>query len=525
MERLIARIRCIAESQPQKIALRDETTTVCYKDLCTRIDSMAQWLRTVEIQRIGLYRDNDIEWIVTDLAAFIAGKTLVPLPTFFSSEQLAHVIAVADLGLILTANTEHTNTEHTIAACFPWQTCESVTKHSFAYWLPSPLADTGATKNCVDQADSTITKITFTSGSTGTPKGVCLTAATLMSVSLALAERLQNSEAVSHISLMPLSTLLENIAGVYVPLFLGMEISVLRSATLGISGSSGVDIAMLIKQLNHIQPDTMILLPQLLTGITLAVEAGLEFTYRPKFIAVGGGKVAAQLINKAAQLGLPVCQGYGLSECASVVCLNVPTDKEKTDHAGSVGKPLSHVQVRIRDEEVQVKGCVMSHYLHAPSEEIFTADGWLKTGDSGYFDAAGNLFISGRIKNIIVSSFGRNITPEWVESEVLANLLFSQCVLVGEARPFCIALLSLRHTHVARQVIEAAIERINGRLPDYARIGAFYVLDQPLSPDNGLLTTNGRPRREVIQQRFSNEIAALYAAEKQPLQMCSSHLR
>ena len=133
------------------------------------------------------------------------------------------------------------------------------------------------------------------------------------------------------------------------------------------------------------------------------------------------------------------------------------------------------------------------------------------TGDLGHVDADGFLHITGRRKNVLVSSFGRNISPEWAETELLASGLFRQCVVVGEARPFCAALVYCQSHAITNTAVQAAIDILNATLPDYARIVRWQRLTEPLTVENGLLTANGRLRRDAIATRFHTTIAQFYA--------------
>jgi long-subunit acyl-CoA synthetase (AMP-forming) len=123
--------------------------------------------------------------------------------------------------------------------------------------------------------------------------------------------------------------------------------------------------------------------------------------------------------------------------------------------------------------------------------------------------------VAGRSKNLLITSFGRNISPEWVESEVLAGNEFYQAVVIGDGRPCCAALLHPRDPGMSNRHIQDAVNRANQRLPDYARIGPWLCLDSPLSQADGLLTENGRPRRDAIAARHAVAIDQLYTETKE----------
>jgi long-subunit acyl-CoA synthetase (AMP-forming) len=272
---------------------------------------------------------------------------------------------------------------------------------------------------------------------------------------------------------------------------------------LGFNGSAEFQLQKLLSTIERVQPNTLLLLPQLLLALVNAAESGWEVPASLKFIAVGGGKVAPHLIVRARQCQLPVYEGYGLSECASVVSLNA-SDENKP---GSVGKPLPHLKVEIINEEIIVKQQAFLGYLNAPESWHQTT---VATGDLGHLDEEGYLYINGRKKNILVSSYGRNINPEWVESELLSHPLIQQCVVFGDARPYCIALILPRNIDIDNTTIQQWINETNQRLPDYARIQDWLRLNKALTPNDDLLTDNGKPKRLQITKCYQTEIEQMY---------------
>ena len=232
-----------------------------------------------------------------------------------------------------------------------------------------------------------------------------------------------------------------------------------------------------------------------LLALVIAAERKLPVPDSLRFVAVGGGRVSTQLLERADALDLPIFEGYGLSECASVVCLNRPG----AQRPGTVGRPLPHVQVRLaEDGEVLVAGSTLLGYL---GDEPFAGQ-WWPTGDIGEFDADGYLSLRGRKKHQFVTSFGRNVNPEWVEAELTQGGVLMQAFVYGESLPSNVALLWPLDPNCADAAIDAAVQKANAGLPDYARIGRWVRLDTPFSPANGLLTANGRPKRDAILARY-----------------------
>ncbi|MCY1283248.1 2-succinylbenzoate--CoA ligase [compost metagenome] len=304
-----------------------------------------------------------------------------------------------------------------------------------------------------------------------------------------------------YLAVLPLAVLLENL-GIYAALLAGACVTLLPQRQLGIRGASGVDWPKLLATLVLSGAESLILVPQLLLGLVTAIERGHLGAGQFRFVAVGGARVSPDLLTRAASVGLPVFEGYGLSECASVVCLNRPG----ANRPGSVGRPLPHVRVRLADDgEVQVSGCALLGYLGEPP----FAGEWWPTGDLGEFDADGYLHLKGRRKHQFITSFGRNVNPDWVEAELTQRGVIAQAFVHGEGLPGNLALLWPLDPACTDQALADAVASANSSLPDYARIKAWHRLERPFSTADGLLTANGRPRREAILAHYRTTLLEL----------------
>ena len=262
-------------------------------------------------------------------------------------------------------------------------------------------------------------RIIFTSGTTGKPKGVCLSERQLLASVTALAEASRASAADRYLSVLPNSLLLEQIAGTYLPLSVG--------AAIHLPGVLATSPAGQLTAAEQVRATTTVLVPELLAAWVKELQAsGNRGPGSLRFIAVGGAPVSQQLTTAAWDHGLPVYEGYGLSECASVVCVNRPDARR----AGTVGRPLSNVAVAIDSGEIVVSGStVMNGYVGEPR-----ISGSWHTGDLGHFDADGFLIVTGRKDNVIVTAAGRNISPEWVEDVITADSRVGRCVVVAHER-------------------------------------------------------------------------------------------
>ncbi len=433
----------IKSHDPDKPALIGDAVKYTYGDLTSQIQLRASILMNVKI--LGLALDNGPEWILWDLAAISAGIPCVPIPPFFSPTQRVHSLKLAGVTHVLS---------------------------------PTGLVDTGISSGGMIP-DGTA-KITFTSGTTGEPKGVCLSQSGLEHVALSLIEVLGTELADRHLSILPLSILLENVAGVYATLIAGGTIYLPSLRTIGFANPFQPNFMKLSAYMAEHKITSAILVPELLRGL-MASRPKLPAL---KFLAVGGSKVSPLLLAAARNYGLPVYEGYGLSECGSVVALNTPTHSLQD----SVGKVLSHIKLDQENGEIIIKNPAFLGYINQPHEGSFS------TGDLGNIDDNGFLHIAGRKKNILITSYGRNISPEWIESILLTQPEILQAVVYGDAQPFLSALL-VPSSHISN--IEEAINHANSFLPDYAHIKNYKVVT-PFNAADGTLTGTGRPRREEI---------------------------
>lgn len=473
----------LADARP---ALSDGERRLSRAELRARVALLAAELTERAPRAVALVLDNGLDWVLAELAAAEAGVPIVPLPPFFTVAQRAHALSAAGVELILGG--------------------AGAQAGPLGLRPDSPLPGLAAPVWRRDAAPVTLppgtAKLTFTSGTTGTPKGVCLSLAKQLQVARSLAAATAELGIARHLCLLPLAVLLENIAGIYAPLLAGAECLVPPLARVGLLGSSAFDPLVCLKAMHDTGAGSAVLLPQMLHALVQALEQGAPRPSALRFLAVGGGRVAAGLLARAEALELPVHEGYGLSECASVVALNTPTARRR----GSVGRPLPPVRVRLNAGEIELAGHGFLGYLggtNAPEE-------WLATGDLGEIDADGFLYLAGRRKHLLITAFGRNLSPEWPEAELTAHPAIAQAAVFGEARAHCVAVLVPRRTELPDAVLAGALTAVNAGLPDYAQVRAFVRADGPFSTGNGQLTENGRLRRDAIAGAYGERLDALY---------------
>lgn len=481
-----------ASNIPDAIALKSESLTLSYHDLLDEITQSQQLIKECkEDCTIALAIDNHPAWAILDIASLANQIPLVPLPAFFSDTQLKHAVKDAGVSLLITDNPQRF-----IALFDDLIIQKSTITVADKRLMMMHLAITP------QSLPTTTAKITYTSGTTGQPKGVCLSEQAMLAVANAIQTMVNLNANDQHLCVLPLSTLLENVAGLYAILLAGGTAHILPSDIVGLTGSS-LNINRLHQALKNSQANTAIFTPELLTALVAACEAGATTLNHLRFLAVGGASVAPALLNRAHQLGLPVFEGYGLSESASVVALNNVTDNKM----GSVGKLLPHLEIKFSDEqEILVKG---ANYLGYTNQPNTSQQSWLSTGDIGYLDPDGYLFINGRKKNIFITSYGRNVSPEWIELDLTSSPTIEQACLFGEAKPWNTAIIVLR-AGATIETISSTIDTINQSLPDYARVSKWLLASEPFSVANKQLTPNGRLKREVIWSVYQDAINALY---------------
>ncbi|HSI28963.1 MAG: AMP-binding protein [Methylophilus sp.] len=476
---------------PNAVAMQGQYVSMSYAQLQQEIDQLRQELVLENHhQPIAVAIANHPAWVLLDLTALGSEIPSVPLPFFFTNAQILHAVLDAGAGTLITDEPER----------FCQIFNDRITRKTTIIVAGKRLMqlDLRVPEQALPKGTA---KITYTSGTTGNPKGVCLSTENMLSVAASVVDASGITGDAKHLCVLPLSTLLENVAGVYAALIAGATVCLLPGEKTGLTGSQ-LNIQQLHRTLTDTQANTAIFIPELLNALVHTLEAGAASLPVLRFLAVGGAAVTSSLLDRAAHLGLPVYQGYGLSECASVVALNTV----QANQVGSVGKPLQHVDIKLADDgEILVKG---QHFLGYTGMPAAIDQEWFATGDIGALDAQGFLHIQGRKKNVFITSFGRNVSPEWVECALLDSRHIAQACVFGEAKPWNIALI-VTNSPASDPLINQSIAEINQQLPDYARITKWITV-QPFSHANHQLTANGRLKRQAIYQAYQEAINHLY---------------
>ena len=449
----------------------------------------------------------------------------------------------------------------------------------------TPLADLRSDAVQVDErafvglpaifADDTAT-IVYTSGTTGDPKGAVLTHGNIVFNAFAAIDRFKVTEKDVFLSFLPLCHMFERTCGYYTILFAGgtigyaEDLSTVVNDVLMIRPTVGMTVPRVIERardkIAHIIATSSPFRRALVEAAirNLNELANRRYRRQPiplllrlkcklydalvarKFRAIAGGRLrvlvsgGAPLNRELAKLflilGFNIVEGYGLTETAPIVSCGLVEENV----LGTVGRPLDGVEVRIgENDEILVRGPnVMKGYFNRPEEtaQAIDPEGWFHTGDQGRFDEHGNLVITGRIKELIVSSTGKKIAPAPIEEQIARSPFIDQVLLCGDQR-HCVAALVVPQRaaierYAAQQGIPAAtyeellgheaIRRLIARetaqvtatLSSYEKVRRFVLIPEPFTQENGLMTPTLKLRRGKILQRYAAEVDSMYAGQR-----------
>ena len=304
------------------------------------------------------------------------------------------------------------------------------------------------------------------------------------------------ASATPHLSVLPLPLLLETICAVFIPALVGgrVHFETGLAEAVGRGVVTGIAVAM-----DAHRPTMSVLVPQLLRAwVGELMAGGKRAPASLRFVAVGGAPVPPQVAEAAWALGIPAHEGYGLSECCSVVSVNRAGDRRP----GTVGRALDGLSVSIDAGEIVVDGpSITDGYLRRePAERPW------RTGDLGEIDSDGFLTIHGRKDNLLVTAFGRNISPEWVETTLLADPRIAFCAVTGHGEPHLTALLiptpvgAVWFAKASEADVLALVSKCCSGAPDYAVPRTAIVVPLQEAAANQLLSANGRIRRAEVRK-------------------------
>lgn len=518
--------------------------------------------------RVAMMLNNCIEWVIFDQAALSLGLITVPLFSEDNAGNCAHILRDAGVRLLLAGNQRQLKkilaqidtlkSLNRIICCEPSTASGDNGVICLSDWLAAASlngnnAAAVAAQDFEPSAEALATLV-YTSGTTGQPKGVMLTHKNIVSNIHCVSQVFDFGPDDLFLSFLPLSHIFERVAGYYLTMVFGCCVAYARS------------IATLREDLRFHRPAVLLAVPRIYESVhtklqqkfssppmrlllrlcvalgdlhyrhmragtqrywlkplwrlcdrMVAAKVRMIFGGRMRCSFVGGAPMSAEVAKFFIACGIPVYQGYGLTEAAPVVAANRPDD----NLPASIGLPIPGVEVRIgvQDELLTRSDCVMQGYWNLPeaSAQAIDTQGWLHTGDMARMDAAGRLFITGRIKEIIVMSTGEKVPPADIEMAITSAGLAAQVMVYGEGRPFLIALVvpneEITRDKDARALSAAlknSIARVLKKFPAYARIRRVLIVRTPWTVENGMLTPTLKTRRMQVTAAYCNEIAASY---------------
>jgi len=478
---VLTKLITLSETRPNAPAFSQGERTLSYDELSARVAALSQDIsqHNTTDDSIAIFAPNGLEWVVADLGLAHAGKTMVPLPTFFSQDQLRFIIQDAHVRHVLvTAETRARAQDLGLAFTEITLNKPSIQPASAKAPLRSTL---GRSKNAQ--------RIIYTSGTTGTPKGVRLGDRQISASARGLLTASGATQDDRYLSVLPFSLLLEQIAGICVPLLAGASVTLAADAA---AAALEGDAAPLMDAFNATNPSVSVIVPSLLKAWVKTMAAtGTTAPKNLRFVAVGGAPVNETLAQSAWDLGVPVYEGYGLSECCSVVSVNHPDNRTQ----GTVGKPILGVFVTLKNGEIIVHGdTVMSGYLGHNANTTKPVRAW-PTGDLGTFTQNGALRILGRKDNLIVTQAGRNISPEWVEDMCETHSNIAKSVLTHTPDRGLILIVLPNPVTTDPTAISEVLHKQISKLPDYARPDHIVMIDANEASKNELFTPLGDVRR------------------------------
>jgi len=524
----------------------EQFVSITGKELLEQALQVRAFLRSAGLQpgdRCALIAPNSIRWAAFDLALMAEGLIVVPLYYRQSPAELAAMMKDSQSKLLFASDATLAD-----AATHAWTgDASAAPRHvlfdEVLHSAPAqPISDAPNPRR-----DSDLVTIIYTSGTSGEPKGVCLTTANLTHMLSCTSERLdqlmgQTREPDRVFHYAPF-----NFAASWILLLSCLS----RESALTMS----TDLSRLPDEIRFSAPHYFLNVPTLLERVRRGVEDALAKRPAPirklfakardawyrrnagsrrasdfiwlalgrklifdkvkarfgphlRALICGSAPLAPETQQFFLMLGIPVLQAYGLTETTAICTLDDPRIPVEP---GYVGQAIRGIEMKVAEhEEIVVRGPhIFSGYWNRPEETArVLRDGWFRTGDQGEVNLRGNWRITGRIKNLVILNSGHNIPPEPIEDKIAQQLLGAQhVVVVGNGRGYLCALIA---GAIERSAVQSALDAVNPGLPHYRQIRNFAVVPGSFTPENGLLTANGKLRRDAINARFASEINSMY---------------
>ncbi len=467
-----------------------------YQELMEHVVNLRKGLFAEGFQgkHIALIGSSSVAWIESYLAV-MSGKTVaVPLDAGLPGEDLIELINRSDSEALFLDPKHKALLPGILAACPKlkkiWMLQEEVWEggeEKTASLVELEEAGKNSTEDSGRPEAEDVATIIFTSGTTGKSKGVMLTQDNLAS----------NVISVDYTS--DPGTVMLSVLPIHHAFCLVMDW--LKGFSLGATVCINDSLLHMIKNMSVFKPDVMLMVPLMIETIYKRLSAAdpavpkqvlaeKVFGGNLKVIFSGGAHLDPYYIDKFAEYGVGIYEGYGMSECSPVISNNMPAEYK----IGSIGKPLCNAEIKFENDEILVRGSsVMKGYYQMPEETAEALkDGWLHTGDKGYIDEDGFLFINGRVKNLIILSNGENISPEEIENKLGLNPLVGEVIVTGENNGLTARIYPDQDVVAAKGLgeaevqagLQAFLDEYNKSQPTYRQIIALVVRKNPFNKNS-----------------------------------------
>jgi long-chain acyl-CoA synthetase len=540
LENLFDQLNRAADRAVLREVRGEQFTGVTGRELLEHVGRMRAYLRELGLragERCALLGSNSIQWIALDLALMAEGATVVPLYVRQSPAELAGMMKDCGPRFLFVSEAQ---LGESVANVWP----EAPLRITFAEAMTKVPSGEGITGSPNPRADDDLVTIIYTSGTSGEPKGVCLNGANLNHIVGCTTGWMDRLDWNSQDPIQVFQYLPFNFAASWIVMLSCLS----KETALTLS----TDLNKLADEIRLSAPNYFFNVPTLLERVRRGVEealskrgAGIPRIYRKaveawrkreegqggglslflarllifnKIRARFGGSLRGLVCGSAplspetqdffAMLGIPIWQVYGLTETCGICTMD---DPRVPSEPGRVGQAIPGTDLMAgENEEIVVRGPnVFPGYWNRPEESARALEGGVfHTGDQGEVNSRGNWRISGRIKNLIILNSGHNIAPEPIEEKIAQQVPGAQqVVVVGNGRSYLCVLVT---GSVDAKTVQEALAQVNSELPHYRQVRNFVAFKDGWTPESGLLTANGKLRREAIQAHFRDEIELMY---------------
>jgi long-chain acyl-CoA synthetase len=526
--------------QPDAVWLRQPNNGQWHDLTWRQVDEQARRLASALLalgcvpgDRVALLAKNCAEWFISDLAIMQAGLVSVPLYPLQSAESIAYVLAHAQCKVIVLGKLDDADKLEAgigpqvtrIAMPYPTLPCAHDWHSLLA--MHAPLL-----RVAVQQPEQLLTLV-YTSGTTGNPKGVMLSARAMAFAAANACAEMHMTPQDRFFSFLPLSHVAERFMVEFNSLYCGAPVAFVESMETFTRDLRQVRPTVffavprlwtrfqqgVLEQLPQAKLNLLLALPLLGRLLARKVRRGLGLDQARVMIS-GAAAISPGLLAWYQRLGLTLCEGYGMSENVAYGCFNRPGQVR----FGTVGRPMPGLQIRIAESgEILLRSptLMLGYYLEPEKTAEALQDAWLHTGDKGELDGDGYLRITGRLKDIFKTSKGKYVAPAPIEGEIAKSSHVEQVCVLGSNLDQPLALIELSPAarllpaeHVSRD-LEGTLAHLNSQLQPHERLSHLVLVSEAWTSANGCMTPTMKIRRNVLEARYAELVAALPA--RQPL--------